>query len=149
MKLNSPKSVILTDSHAHIYAEQFKEDRDAALERAFLAGVTTIVMPNIDHTSIDIMLETEARNPQQCHSMMGLHPTSVGSQSEAVLPANWRPQSPPFRASPRRTAVDNVINHLFHGRTWARRTQGVGDTMTRRDGVCMVSALAAPRPPPA
>jgi TatD DNase family protein len=75
----------LVDSHAHIYAEQFKEDRDAALDRAFAAGVRTIVMPNIDHTSIDVMLETEARHPQQCHAMMGLHPCSVGKHFEREL----------------------------------------------------------------
>ncbi|TGE29186.1 TatD family hydrolase [Hymenobacter metallicola] len=75
----------LTDSHAHIYSEQFKPDRDEALYRAYEAGVTTIVMPNIDHTSIDAMLETEARFPQQCFSMMGLHPCSVGKDFEREL----------------------------------------------------------------
>jgi len=33
----------LIDSHAHIDAEQFAEDRDAMLERARRAGVTTLV----------------------------------------------------------------------------------------------------------
>jgi len=33
----------LIDSHAHIDAEQFAEDRDAMLERARAAGVTTLV----------------------------------------------------------------------------------------------------------
>ncbi|MCB2379042.1 TatD family hydrolase [Hymenobacter sp. BT635] len=75
----------LTDSHAHIYSEQFKTDRDEALHRAYEAGVTTIVMPNIDHTSIDSMLETEARFPQQCFAMMGLHPCSVGKDFEREL----------------------------------------------------------------
>ncbi|MCB2407877.1 TatD family hydrolase [Hymenobacter lucidus] len=75
----------LTDSHAHIYSEQFKTDRDEALHRAYEAGVTTIVMPNIDHTSIDGMLETEARFPQQCFAMMGLHPCSVGKDFEREL----------------------------------------------------------------
>ncbi|TGE24997.1 TatD family deoxyribonuclease [Hymenobacter aquaticus] len=75
----------LTDSHAHIYSEQFKPDRDEALHRAYEAGVTTIVMPNIDHTSIDSMLETEARFPQQCFAMMGLHPCSVGADFEREL----------------------------------------------------------------
>ncbi|GAB2476525.1 TatD family hydrolase [Hymenobacter qilianensis] len=75
----------LTDSHAHIYSEQFKTDRDATLHRAFEAGVTTIVMPNIDHTSVDSMLETEARFPRQCFAMMGLHPCSVGKHFEKEL----------------------------------------------------------------
>ncbi|TYZ10920.1 TatD family deoxyribonuclease [Hymenobacter lutimineralis] len=75
----------LTDSHAHVYSEQFKEDRDAMLQRAFEAGVQTIVMPNIDHTSIDVMLETELQHPRQCFAMMGLHPCSVGRHFEKEL----------------------------------------------------------------
>ena len=77
--------MILADSHAHVYSEQFKPDRDAMLNRAHEAGVQTIYMPNIDHTSIEVMLETEARFPQQCHSMMGLHPCSVGKHFEKQL----------------------------------------------------------------
>jgi len=77
--------MILADSHAHVYSEQFKPDRDAMLNRAYEAGVQTIYMPNIDHTSIDVMLETEARFPQQCHPMMGLHPCSVGKHFEKQL----------------------------------------------------------------
>ncbi|SHL79390.1 TatD family hydrolase [Hymenobacter psychrotolerans] len=75
----------LTDSHAHVYSEQFKPDRDDMLNRAYEAGVRTIVMPNIDHESIDVMLETEARFPQQCHAMMGLHPCYVTKNFEKEL----------------------------------------------------------------
>lgn len=77
--------MILADSHAHVYSEQFKPDRDAMLSRAYEAGVQTIYMPNIDHTSIDVMLETEARFPHQCYPMMGLHPCSVGKHFEKQL----------------------------------------------------------------
>lgn len=79
------------DSHAHIYAEQFKNDRDEALARALAAGVEKIYMPNIDHSSIDVMLETEAKHPAQCVSMMGLHPTSVNKdfEKELYLVEDW------------------------------------------------------------
>ena len=75
----------LVDSHAHIYSEKFKQDRDEALARALAEGVEKIYMPNIDHTSIDVMLETEAKHPQQCIAMMGLHPTSVNKDFEKEL----------------------------------------------------------------
>ncbi|SIT82651.1 TatD family hydrolase [Pontibacter indicus] len=75
----------LIDSHAHIYSEQFKQDRDQALARALEEGVEKIYMPNIDHTSIDVMLETEAKHPNQCIAMMGLHPTSVNNDFEKEL----------------------------------------------------------------
>ncbi|RAK69490.1 TatD family hydrolase [Hymenobacter edaphi] len=88
--------MVLTDSHAHIYAEQFKPDRDAALERAYAAGVRTILMPNIDHTSIDVMLETEARHPGHCRAMMGLHPCHVlkGFEQELYRVEDWLSKRP-------------------------------------------------------
>lgn len=73
------------DSHAHIYLDDFKADRTDTLHRCTEAGVTRIFMPNIDHTSIDHMLEVEERWPQQCHSMMGLHPCSVKKDFEREL----------------------------------------------------------------
>ncbi|MBX0333023.1 TatD family hydrolase [Pontibacter sp. HSC-14F20] len=75
----------LVDSHAHIYSEQFKQDREEALAQALEAGVEKIYMPNIDHTSIDVMLETEEKHPEQCIAMMGLHPTSVNKDFEQEL----------------------------------------------------------------
>ncbi|MEJ8755744.1 TatD family hydrolase [Pontibacter sp. H259] len=75
----------LVDSHAHIYSEEFKEDQAAAVAKAAEAGVEKIYMPNIDHTSIDAMLETEAAFPGQCIPMMGLHPTYVTKDFEREL----------------------------------------------------------------
>jgi TatD DNase family protein len=85
-----------TDSHAHIYSEQFKSDRDETLRRAFDAGVTTIVMPNIDHTSVEVMLETEANYPDRCFAMMGLHPCSVNQdfQWELYQIEDWLSKRP-------------------------------------------------------
>lgn len=80
----------LIETHAHIYLDQFKEDLDEVLERAEEVGVEKIFMPNIDHTSIDSMLELEARN-SSCVAMMGLHPCSVNKdfEKELYLIENW------------------------------------------------------------
>ena len=75
----------LTDSHAHLYAPQFDADRPAALARATAAGVQTILLPNIDHESIEAMLRLEADAPGQCHALMGLHPCSVTLDFERQL----------------------------------------------------------------
>ncbi|OEK05334.1 TatD family hydrolase [Roseivirga misakiensis] len=75
----------MIDSHAHIYTEQFKEDIDATLERAKEAGLIRIYMPNIDHTSIDSMLELESNHPDYCIATMGLHPCSVKADFEKEL----------------------------------------------------------------
>ncbi|WP_299760832.1 TatD family hydrolase [uncultured Pontibacter sp.] len=75
----------LVDSHAHIYSEKFNTDRAEAMERAQQEGVSKIYMPNIDHTSIEAMLEAEEKYKGACVAMMGLHPTSVNKDFEREL----------------------------------------------------------------
>ncbi|MEQ8239744.1 MAG: TatD family hydrolase, partial [Cyclobacteriaceae bacterium] len=73
------------DSHAHIFSEEFNEDVAEVINNATEAGVTKICMPNIDHESIDNMLELEERYPKICYSMMGLHPCYVTKNFEKQL----------------------------------------------------------------
>ncbi len=75
----------MIETHAHIYDEQFDEDRDAMLERAFAAGVKQIWMPNCDHETIDGMLALEQQYPNVCHAMMGVHPCYVKESFEEEL----------------------------------------------------------------
>ncbi len=74
-----------TDTHAHIYLDEFDADRSDMLARAHEVGVHKIYLPNIDHTSIDRMLELEAKSPATCVAMMGLHPCSVNKDFEQEL----------------------------------------------------------------
>lgn len=73
------------DTHAHIYSSKFRNDLPEMLERTFEAKVEKIYMPNVDHTSIDGMLEIEEKYPKNCFSMMGLHPCSVKADFEKEL----------------------------------------------------------------
>lgn len=81
----------LIDTHAHIYLEEFEKDIDEVISRSDELGVKKIYMPNIDHTSIDSMLELEERYPDKCIAMMGLHPCSVkeGFEKELYLVEEW------------------------------------------------------------
>ena len=67
----------MIDTHSHIYAEEFDADRTEALARAKEAGVELLILPDIDSESRPHMLELAAANPDYCHAMAGLHPTSV------------------------------------------------------------------------
>ena len=67
----------LIDTHTHLYLPEFDNDRDEVVNRAVDNGVVKMLMPNIDFKSIDLMLSAESRYPGICHSMIGLHPTSV------------------------------------------------------------------------
>lgn len=73
------------DTHAHIYHEDFAADRLDMLQRCDDQGISKIFMPNVDHTSIDGMLDLESRAPGRCFSMMGLHPCSVKKDFEKEL----------------------------------------------------------------
>jgi TatD DNase family protein len=79
------------DTHAHIYLDEFQEDRDQMLQRADEKSVQRIYMPNVDHTSIDNMLHLESKYPGRCFPMMGLHPCYVKQdfQQELYLVEEW------------------------------------------------------------
>ncbi|GAL37129.1 putative deoxyribonuclease similar to YcfH type 2 [Vibrio maritimus] len=75
----------MIDTHAHIYATEFDQDRDEVVQRALDAGIEHILLPNIDLDSIEPMLATEAAYPQVCRSMMGLHPCYVDANVDLTL----------------------------------------------------------------
>lgn len=81
----------LIDSHAHIYTDNFKDDMDEVIDRSKEVGVEKIYMPNIDHDSIDSMMELAERHPEYCIPMMGLHPCSVkrGFEKELYEVEEW------------------------------------------------------------
>lgn len=76
---------MLIDTHTHLYAKAFKEDRDEAIERAIAAGIEQFLLPNIDEDSIEGMLALEEQYPGRCFPMMGLHPCSVGADYQKDL----------------------------------------------------------------
>ncbi|RAW01611.1 TatD family hydrolase [Pseudochryseolinea flava] len=79
------------DTHAHVYADDFQNDRMDMLQKATEAGVGKVYMPNVDHASIDKMMEIESRSNGQCIAAMGLHPCSVKKdfQRELYIVEEW------------------------------------------------------------
>ena len=75
------------DSHAHLYAEEFDEDREAAIERAKAVGVAAVLLPNIDANSVTPLFRLCDGHPDFAFPMMGLHPTSVDSHYSSSLQA--------------------------------------------------------------
>jgi TatD DNase family protein len=69
--------MIFTDTHTHLYSEEFAPDRDAMMQRAIDAGVTRLFVPSIDSASTQDMYAIEAQYPDNVFLMMGLHPTYV------------------------------------------------------------------------
>jgi len=79
------------DTHAHLYVEQFEEDRKEMLTRAQHLGVHKIYLPNIDASTIEAMNELAQSFPELLFPMLGLHPCHVAEDYKEVLDA-MRPQ---------------------------------------------------------
>jgi len=75
----------LIDTHCHIYVEDFDSDRDELISASRDFGITALFLPNIDRSSVNRLHELCDRYPDYCFPMMGLHPTSVGSDYVAEL----------------------------------------------------------------
>ncbi len=69
--------MIFVDTHSHIFSKEFNHDRDEAVKRAKYQGVEYMVLPNIDSTSVEPLLNVCSANKGYCFPAMGLHPTSV------------------------------------------------------------------------
>lgn len=67
----------IIDSHCHLYLPEFKRDLDEVFLRAKQKYVAKYYLPAIDSEVIEDMLALEAKHPELCKPMMGLHPCSV------------------------------------------------------------------------
>lgn len=77
--------LIITDTHAHLYSEEFDDDRDAMMQRALDAGVSRFFIPAIDSTYTQAMFDLERDYPDHIYLMTGLHPTHVKANYEEEL----------------------------------------------------------------
>ena len=66
---------MLTDTHTHLYSEEFSEDRDVMIQRALSVGVKRFFVPAIDSSYVLSMYELEKNYPEHVFLMCGLHPT--------------------------------------------------------------------------
>jgi TatD DNase family protein len=71
---------MLIDTHSHIYLPEFDEDRTEVVSRAKAAGVTHIILPNVDKETLEPMWALEATDPAYFSATIGLHPTSVSAE---------------------------------------------------------------------
>jgi TatD DNase family protein len=69
--------MIITDTHTHLYSEEFEQDRNEMIQRALDSGVTRFFIPAIDSKCTQSMYELETQFPDNIFLMMGLHPTYV------------------------------------------------------------------------
>lgn len=83
---------MIVDTHTHIYyisgeGYNYADDLDEVIGRAQEAGVSHILLPNVDLESYPQMMSLADNYPEVCHPMLGLHPCDVGADYEEVLDA--------------------------------------------------------------
>lgn len=69
--------MIITDTHTHLYSEEFDQDRNEMIQRAIAGGVSRFFIPAIDSKTTQSMYDLEKEFPDNIFLMMGLHPTHV------------------------------------------------------------------------
>ena len=65
------------DTHTHLYLNHYDQDRKQVIQRAIDAGVTRMVLPNIDKQTIDPLYRTVDMFPDNLFPAMGFHANSV------------------------------------------------------------------------
>ncbi len=79
------KKTTLFNTHSHIYLEEFDQDREAVVMRAKESGLSKVVLPNIDETSIEKIKHSVASFPDFFLPTLGLHPCYVKDDYKSKL----------------------------------------------------------------
>lgn len=95
---------MLIDTHTHLDADEFAEDRDEVFARAKETGVGKVFLPAIDVKTTHAVLELSRQYPGYAYPMIGLHPEEVK--------ADWKEQLAALRQLLDEHCVKNVCNSL-------------------------------------
>ena len=103
----------MIDTHSHLYAVEFEEDRSSVLERSKAIGIERIFLPAIDSETHDLMMHFSKGTAGYCLPMMGLHPCSVdvNYEDELRLVEEWLKKEKFY-------AVGEIGLDFFHSTEW-------------------------------
>ena len=78
-------TMILTDTHTHLYYETDPEKLSDLMQRSLDNKVCRLFLPNVDSESIPLVFGLSERYPNHCFPMLGLHPCDVKANYKAEL----------------------------------------------------------------
>lgn len=116
--------IIMIDTHSHIFESEFADDLPEVIARAKDVGVERILMPNIDDTTVQAMLDVCGRYPGYCLPMLGFHPTSVDGDTSIYKVRQMKSlltEGHPY------IAIGEVGMDLYWDKTWLKQQQAVLD----------------------
>lgn len=100
------------DTHTHITDEAFKGEEEAVVKRAVEAGVTRMLLADIDSSEREAMYALTARHPGVLFPMLGLYPGSVEADWRKELDAlePWLAKKP--------VAIGEIGLDYHYGTQW-------------------------------
>jgi len=78
-------TMILTDTHTHLYYETDPEKLSDLMQRSLDNKVCRLFLPNVDSESIPLVFGLSERYPNHCFPMLGLHPCDVKANYKEEL----------------------------------------------------------------
>lgn len=113
----------MIDTHTHIYLEEFDGDHDEVVARALENGISHMILPNVDLSTIEPMHTLHDKYPQCTSMAMGLHPTEVNSDyhKELEIVKQWLDAR-------KYVAVGEIGIDLYWDKTYREEQKKVFDT---------------------
>lgn len=103
----------MTDTHTHLYLEDFEDGGHSAVEAAFAAGVDRLIFPNVDLSTARPLISLHESYPASTFIAAGLHPTEVDSNWRKHLSDVWEM----FRDK-KLTAIGEIGMDLYWDKTY-------------------------------
>ncbi len=75
----------LIDSHTHLFLPEFDNDREEVILRAQKNHVSAMILPNIDSSTIEPLMNLCTAHEKYCFPLLGLHPGSVDENFQKEL----------------------------------------------------------------
>jgi len=75
---------MLIDTHCHLDAAEFDADRDIVAEQAEQAGVGAIVVPSVEPSNFQHVIDVSSQYPH-CYFALGLHPMYIDMASPSDI----------------------------------------------------------------
>lgn len=77
----------LTDTHTHLYLEDFAPNPEEVVNRAIESGVSRMIFPNVGVDTIEPMKRLNSMFPEHTFMAMGLHPTEINESASDIFAA--------------------------------------------------------------
>lgn len=120
---------MMIDTHTHLYLPEFEEEKkgEDAVRRAINVGVTKMIFPNVDLSTLEPMRNLAAKFPETIKCAIGLHPTEINERWEEILNGILAQYDPA-----RDVAIGEIGMDLYWDKTFAEEQMKAFDAQCLR-----------------